>query len=147
MKALFYLWFLKTKAQLRYIFRKISSALLTLFVVLLYGGILVFSFLNCNAEPMQMNEQLHTSILFMIGFLALMVFTTLMSPKKALFMGEDAYFLFCGPFSKKHVLSYLLFQTFQQALMIEIFVIYMFAAMSMGLSYHMPDNHLDSFFH
>lgn len=136
MKALLYLWFLKTKAQLRFIFRKISSALLTIFVVLLYGGILIFSFLNCDSNAMQMSEQLHTSVLFMIGFLALLVFSTLMSPKKALFMGEDAYFLFCGPFSKKHVLSYLLFQTFQQALMIEIFVIYMFAAMSMGLSYH-----------
>ena len=90
MKALLYLWFLKTKAQLRFIFKKLSSALLTIFVVLLYGGILIFSFLNCDSNAMQMNEQLHTSIIFMIGFLALMVFTTLMSPKKALFMGEDA---------------------------------------------------------
>ena len=136
MKPLFYLWFLNTKAQLRYIFKKVSSALLTVLLVLVYGGILVFSFFNCNNEPMQMSEQLNTSILFMIGFLALLVFMTFMSPKKALFMGEDAYFLFCGPFSKKHVLGYLVFQTFLQVLMIEIFIIYLFAAMSMGLTYH-----------
>lgn len=136
MKSLVYLWYLKLKAQVRYYFRKISTAILSIFLILVYGGIFLLSFLSCNNQPMEASPQLSTAILIVVGFLALMLFSTLLSPKKALFMGEDAYFLFSGPFSRKQVLSYLSFQTLTQALMIEFFVIYMFSATSIGLSYH-----------
>jgi len=136
MKALIYLYFLKLKAQLRYYFRKLSSALLSLFLILVYGGIFLLAFLACDTSPMEMTSELSMSIMVVIGFLALMLFSTFLSKKKALFTSEDAYFLFSGPFSRSQVLSYLSFQTLTQGLMIEFFVIYMFSAMSMGLSYH-----------
>ena len=113
MKALCLLWFMKTKASLRNLFKKPSSAIFTIFVVLLYGFIFyAFFFLPKDNTLMLVNFELHSSILIFIGFLALMLFSTMLSSKKALFSGEDAYFLFSGPFHKKQIMTFLSFQTF-----------------------------------
>lgn len=116
MKTLFYLWYLKTKGTIRNLMKKPSSAIFTVFVVLLYGFIFVSLFMFKDKNPMIITTGLHTSILILIAFLALMLFSTLMSSKKALFYGEDAYFLFSGPFTRKQIMAYLTFQTVIQAL-------------------------------
>lgn len=90
MKTLFYLWYLKTKGTIRNLMKKPSSAIFTVFVVLLYGFIFVSLFMFKDKNPMIITTGLHTSILILIAFLALMLFSTLMSSKKALFYGEDA---------------------------------------------------------
>lgn len=88
MKTLFYLWYLKTKGTIRNLMKKPSSAIFTVFVVLLYGFIFVSLFMFKDKNPMIITTGLHTSILILIAFLALMLFSTLMSSKKALFYGE-----------------------------------------------------------
>ena len=85
MKTLFYLWYLKTKGTIRNLMKKPSSAIFTVFVVLLYGFIFVSLFMFKDKNPMIITTGLHTSILILIAFLALMLFSTLMSSKKALF--------------------------------------------------------------
>ena len=105
MKTLFYLWYLKTKGTIRNLMKKPSSAIFTVFVVLLYGFIFVSLFMFKDKNPMIITTGLHTSILILIAFLALMLFSTLMSSKKALFYGEDAYFLFSGPFTRKQIMA------------------------------------------
>lgn len=127
MKTLFYLWFLKTKGTIRNLMRKPTSAIFTVFIVLLYGFIFVSLFIFNDKNPMSVSVGLHTSILILIGFLALMLFSTLMSSKKALFYGEDAYFLFSGPFTRKQIMAYLSFQTVIQAIMLTFFALIFFA--------------------
>ena len=127
MKTLFYLWYLKTKGTIRNLMKKPSSAIFTVFVVLLYGFIFVSLFMFKDKNPMIITTGLHTSILILIAFLALMLFSTLMSSKKALFYGEDAYFLFSGPFTRKQIMAYLTFQTVIQAIMLGFFAMIFFA--------------------
>lgn len=104
MNTLIKLWFLKMKASIRNVMRKPSSAIFTVLMVLLYGFIFVSLFIFKDDNPMMVSVSLHSSILIMIAFLALMLFSTLMTSKKALFMGEDAYFLFSGPFTRKQIM-------------------------------------------
>ena len=68
MKTLFYLWYLKTKGTVRNLMKKPSSAIFTVFVVLLYGFIFVSLFLFKDKNPMIMTTGLHTSILILIAF-------------------------------------------------------------------------------
>lgn len=134
MKALCLLWFMKTKASLRNLFKKPSSAIFTIFVVLLYGFIFyAFFFLPKDNTLMLVNFELHSSILIFIGFLALMLFSTMLSSKKALFSGEDAYFLFSGPFHKKQIMTFLSFQTFLQSILLAFFALIFFIGMNMQI--------------
>ena len=135
MKALCLLWFMKTKASLRNLFKKPSSAIFTILVVLLYGFIFyAFFFLPKDNTLMLVNFELHSSILIFIGFLALMLFSTMLSSKKALFSGEDAYFLFSGPFHKKQIMTFLSFQTFLQSILLAFFALIFLIGMIMPIN-------------
>ena len=68
MKTLFYLWYLKTKGTIRNLMKKPSSAIFTVFVVLLYGFIFVSLFMFKDKNPMIITTGLHTSILILIAF-------------------------------------------------------------------------------
>ena len=75
MKSLCLLWFMKTKATVRNLFKKPSSAIFTIFIVLLYGFVFYsFLFLPKDQSYMAVNFELHSSILLFVGFLALMLF-------------------------------------------------------------------------
>ena len=136
MKTLLRLWFLKSKANIRNLFKKPTSAIFTVCMVLLYGFIIISMFtIKRSPSPMMVTMDLHTSILVLIGFLALMLFSTLMSSKKALFYGNDAFFLFSGPFTRKQIMAYLTLQTIVQSVMIGFFALIFFVGMSNGLSF------------
>lgn len=135
MKALCLLWFMKTKASLRNLFKKPSSAIFTILIVLLYGFIFYsFFFLPKDNTLMLVNFELHSSILIFIGFLALMLFSTMLTSKKALFHGEDAYFLFSGPFHKKQIMTFLSFQTFLQSIFVAFFALIFFIGLNMQMT-------------
>src|SRR5699024_12786928 len=51
-----------------------------------------------------------------------------------LFSGEDAYFLFSGPFHKKQIMTFLTFQTFLQSILLSFFALIFFIGMNMGIS-------------
>lgn len=133
MKTLYRLWFLKTKATLRNLLKKPSSAIFTILVVLFYGFIIGAYLMKPNSMNMNVTFQLHAAILMLIGFLALMLFSTLMSSRKALFNGEDAYFLFSGPFTKRQIMVYLTFQTIIQSLLLAAMALLFFIGMSGGM--------------
>ncbi|WP_028044365.1 putative ABC exporter domain-containing protein [Candidatus Stoquefichus massiliensis] len=136
MKTLFYLWFLKTKANIRNLFKKPASAIFTILMILLYGFIFVSLFTIHNQTTMIVNYDLHSSILLIIAFLAMMLFSTMMTSKKALFFGEDAFYLFGGPFTRKQIMAYLTMQTIIQSLFIGLFALVFFAGISGGLEFN-----------
>lgn len=126
MSALQKLWFTKIKANIRNLFKKASSAIFTILMVLIYGGIIVslfFSDAPSQIGAMYMMD-IHTVILTTLGFVALMVFSIVFQKRKSLFMQEDAFYLFSGPFSRKQVIRYLMAQTILQALLLGLLSLY-----------------------
>ena len=136
MKTLIYLWFLKSKANIRNLFKKPASAIFTVLMILLYGFIFVALFLGNEQTNMSVSYDLHSSILLIIAFLAMMLFSTMMSSKKALFFGEDAFYLFGGPFTRKQIMAYLTLQTIVQSLFISLFALVFFAGFSSGVAFN-----------
>ena len=65
-----------------------------------------------------------------------MLFATLMQSKKALFTGEDAFYLFTGPFTRRQVMSYLTFQTIIQAFLLALISLVFLAAFSGGAGFN-----------
>lgn len=132
MKPLLKLSFLKTKGTIRNLFKNKVSGVFTIIMVLAYGGLLVGLFTMDNGAMSSANVDLHISILLLIGFLAIMLFATLMQSRKALFSGEDAFYLFTGPFTRRQIMRYLTFQTVLQGLLLGLFCLFFFAAFSSG---------------
>lgn len=119
MSALQKLWFLKIKTNIRNLYKKPASAIFTTLMVIIYGGIFgALLFMDKTAITAGMMIDVHTSILIVLGFVALMVCTTLFQKRKALFFENDAFYLFSGPFSRKQVMRYLMSQTILQAVML-----------------------------
>ena len=77
------LWYLKQKAMLRNLFRKPASAILTIFMILIYGVITIS--LLINPAQVYVMKDLHMAVLCSIGFSALLTFSLLLSKRKALF--------------------------------------------------------------
>ena len=51
MKSLLYLSFLKVKGTVRNQFRTPASALITIFLILLYGGLVIMAFVTSSDNP------------------------------------------------------------------------------------------------
>lgn len=135
MKSLCLLWFLKTRASVRNLLSKPSSAIFTVFMFIVYGFVFYsFLFMPKDNAYMIVNFELHSSILIFIGFLALLLFSTMLSSRKALFYGEDAYFLFSGPFHKRQIMIFLTFQTVLQSILLSFFALVFFIGMNMGVN-------------
>ena len=78
MKSLFYLSITKWKGTIRNQFRSISSGILTIFMILLYGGLFLAVFLiPSDAVSEVMNMQFNTAVLMGLGVLALLCVTVL----------------------------------------------------------------------
>lgn len=133
MKALCMLWLLKIKGNIRNIFRKPSSAIFTIVMVLLYG--FLFSTLLFSKGSIKLGFELHTSIIILIAFLAIMMFATMMNSNKALFHGEDAYYLFAGPFTRKQINAYFILYTSLASLGLSLFALLFFLGFSDGITF------------
>lgn len=84
MKSLVYLSMMKWKGTIRNQFRSIGSGILTIFMVLLYGGLFVAVFLiPSDAMREVMNMQFNTALLMGLGVLALLCVTVFMNKRKA----------------------------------------------------------------
>lgn len=130
MNALAKLWFMKLKAKIRNQFNRPLSAIFTILIIIFYGFIIV-SALQYNEEISSvMSLDFHASIMIAIGFTALMMFMTLVQKRKALFFGEDAYYLFSGPFSREQVMKYLLSQSIMQSLLFGALSLFIMICMS-----------------
>ena len=133
MKSLFYLSMTKWKGTIRNQFRSISSGILTIFMVFLYGGLFVAVFLiPSDAMSEVMNMQFNTALLMGLGVLALLCVTVLMNKRKALVYDTDAFYLFAGPYTRKQINGFILVQTWFQSAIYGLICSYVTAMMSFG---------------
>lgn len=133
MKSLLYLSMTKWKGTIRNQFRSISSGILTIFMVLLYGGLFVAVFLiPSDAMSEVMNMQFNTALLMGLGVLALLCVTVLMNKRKALVYDTDAFYLFAGPYTRKQINGFILVQTWFQSAIYGLICSYVTAMMSFG---------------
>ena len=136
MGILFKLWLLKLKGTIRNLFKHKLSGVFVIIMIIFYGVIIISLFNIDNTQMISTNKNdFHISILILIGFLALLLFSTLMQSKKALFYGEDAFYLFTGPFTKRQIMSYLTFQTTVQSALLSLIGLVIFAFFSVGSGY------------
>ncbi|QQK07272.1 putative ABC exporter domain-containing protein [Miniphocaeibacter halophilus] len=118
MTALQKLWFYKQKGIIRNLFRKPSSAIITVLIVVFYGFIIVGALLSKDQIAVYTATLgVQKSIMIIIGFTAFMMVTMLFSSRKALFYEQEAFYLFSGPFTKKQQMKYLLAQTILQSIL------------------------------
>lgn len=126
MKSLIKLSLLKMRGQVRALFSKPTSAIATIFMVLLYGAIIVGNFMNSSSEDViGMSIDIHIGVLVSLGMSALMVIMQLMNKNKAMLMGEDAFYLLGGPFSRRQVQSFVVGYTYVQAIYMSLLSLFM----------------------
>ena len=133
MKSLIYLSLTKLKGMIRNQFRSLGSGILTIFMVLLYGGLFVMVFTSSSAYvPETMGMQINNALLMGTGCLALLCITLVMNKRKALVYDTDAFYLFAGPYSRKQVNGFILLQTVTQSVLYSLLCCYITAMMSIG---------------
>lgn len=133
MKSLVYLSMMKWKGTIRNQFRSIGFGILTIFIVLLYGGLFVAVFLiPSDAMREVMNMQFNTALLMGLGVLALLCVTVFMNKRKALVYDTDAFYLFAGPYTRKQINCFILVQTWFQSAIYGLICSYITAMMSFG---------------
>lgn len=133
MKSLGLLWLLKIKSQIRNIFKKPSSAILTIFIIVVYG-IMFIQLLTPQQQMVGINLDMHISITLLVVCLALLMLSTMLSKNNVLFFGEDAYYLFAGPFNRKQINIYLILQTIVSSFLLALVAVIFFLAFSKGMS-------------
>ncbi len=127
MKSLIKLSLLKIRGQIRALFSKPSSAITTIAIVLLYGAIVVGNMMSGEVQTaMGMTLDIHIAVLVSLGMTALMVLMQLLNKNKAMLMGEDAFYLLGGPFTRRQVQSFVVGYTYVQAIymsLLSLFVV------------------------
>lgn len=134
MKLLIRLWLLKQKAVIRNLFRKWTSAVFTIAMVIIYGGLFYMMLKSNERVGASFNlKSVHLSILLGLGFSAIMIFTQLLQKRKALFYEQDSFYLFSGPFTKTEVMGYLMLQSLLGASTFALFAIFVMVSFSSGM--------------
>lgn len=134
MKLLIRLWITKQKAVLRNLFRKWTSALFTIVMVVIYSGLFYMMLKSNERVGASFNlKSVHLSVLLGLGFSAIMIFTQLLQKRKALFYEQDSFYLFSGPFTKTEVMGYLILQSLLGASTFALFAIFVMVSFSSGM--------------
>jgi len=133
MSPLVRLWLVKQKGTLRNLFRKPASAIMTIFMIVVYGG-LICLLLFADVGDLQM-QSLHNAVLLSIGFTAIISFSMLLQKRKALFYENDSFYLFCGPFRRAQIMRFLMGQTLIQAFMLALLSSFMFICFGAGIPF------------
>ncbi len=127
MKYLYVLPFIKLKGKIRNIYRKPVSAIITTLALLLMIGGAVAIFTNASIESMIANmASLELIILGYIGFMLFMMGVFVFQKRTALLEKQDATYVLCGPYSKKDVMTYIVFQSVLSSIMIQLFFLVYF---------------------
>lgn len=136
MNALVTLYLLKLKGQIRNVFSKPSSAIMTIILMLIYGGGFVAMLMNPDMAMSMMNiESIQGAIMISIGFTALMVGSLLMQKRSALFYESDAFYLFAGPFKRSQVMHFLMSNTLLSSLLFGAISLLMLVFLGSGIAY------------
>lgn len=78
---------------------------------------------------------LNTSIMIGIGFTAMLVGIMLLQKRKALFMENEAFYLFSGPFNRPQIMRYLMSSNLLSALMCGLVSIFMMVTLGQSLAF------------
>ena len=136
MNALVKLYILKLKGQIRNVFSKPSSAIITSLIILLYGGGFIGMLMTPDMTMSMMNIQnIQSAIMISIGFTGLMVGSLLMQKRSALFYENDAFYLFSGPFKRSQVMHYLMSNTILSSLLFGAISMLMLVFLGSGIAY------------
>ena len=136
MMALIYLYYLRIKGIVRSMFSKVSTAVFTCVMLLIYGGLFVLM-LNNEAQSIYTADAVTMSmaVLVGIGFTALMVITMLLQKRKALFMEPDAFYLFTGPFPRASIMRFIMLQSLASSLLCGALSIFMLVIFMNGVAF------------
>lgn len=139
MNALVKLWFLKLKGNIRNIFSKPTSAIFAILIIVLYGGLFIFSLMSGDDTLSMANfGSINNLILLILALNAFMIFAMLMQKKKALFFENDSFYLFAGPFKQSQVMKFLMSSIIMSALMLSAFSLIMMVLFGMDMAYDVP---------
>ena len=139
MRSLLFLSFLKMKGAVRNQFRTPASALITILLILLYGGLVIMAFAASSDNPMAKGTlDTNSALLIGIGMTALFAFTVMLNKRKALVFDTDAYYLFAGPYTRKQVNGYIMLQSLRQGVLYSLLGCYMIAMFSMTGYFTIP---------
>ncbi len=117
MNALSYLFFVKLKAQLRRLFSKPTSAIVTLLVVGFFGFSIYSAVRNREMMSAMMNVQsVQGWMMLFCGYVLFLMTIMILQKRSAIVTRDDAQFIFAGPFTRKQTLAYLLIETVEGSL-------------------------------
>lgn len=117
MNALSYLFFVKLKAQLRRLFSKPTSAIVTLLVVGFFGFSIYSAVQNREMMSAMMNVQsVQGWMMLFCGYVLFLMTIMILQKRTAIVTRDDAQFIFAGPFTRKQTLAYLLIETVEGSL-------------------------------
>lgn len=117
MNALSYLFFVKLKAQLRRLFSKPTSAIVTLLVVGFFGFSIYSAVRNREMMSAMMNIQsVQGWMMLFCGYVLFLMTIMILQKRSAIVTRDDAQFIFAGPFTRKQTLAYLLIETVEGSL-------------------------------
>ena len=117
MNALSYLFFVKLKAQLRRLFSKPVSAIVTLFVLAFFGFSIYSAVSNREMMSAMMNVQsVQGWMMLFCGYVLFLMTVMILQKRSAIVTRDDAQFIFAGPFTRKQTLAYLLIETVEGSL-------------------------------
>ena len=127
------------KGAVRNQFRTPASALITILLILLYGGLVIMAFAASSDNPMAKGTlDTNSALLIGIGMTALFAFTVMLNKRKALVFDTDAYYLFAGPYTRKQVNGYIMLQSLRQGVLYSLLGCYMIAMFSMTGYFTIP---------
>lgn len=136
MKVLMKLYLVKLKATIRNLFKKPMSAIFTVLMILLYGGLIVMALAHPGIALSMGNVQdIAMVILINIGFSALMITTMMMQKKIVLFTEEDAFYLFTAPFKRSMVMQYLMVSVISSALLFAAINLFMIVMLGSNIAF------------
>ena len=137
MKSLIKLWIYKQKGTIRNLFRKPSSAIFTIILILFYGWIIFNSLFNDNkmSGALTASINLETGVLISLAMTAALSMIVLMAKRTALVYEEDAFYLFAGPYTQSVTQKFISLQTFLQSFFYSLLSLVMMILMMNGISY------------
>lgn len=132
MSALSYLFFVKLKAQIRRLFSKPSSAIITLLIIGFFGFSIYSAVANREVMSAMMNVQsVQGWMMLFCGYVLFLMTIMILQKRTAIVTRDDAQFIFAGPFTRRQTLAYLLIETVEGSLIYALIaVVYILMMMS-----------------
>lgn len=139
MNALIKLYLYKMKGQIRNVFSKPSSAIVTILLLLIYVGGFVMILLNPDQMMSMVNiDSIQTGIMIAVGFNAIMIASLLLQKRSALFFENDSFYMFTGPFKRSQIMRYLMSSSLLSSVMFGGISALMLVFFGGGVGYTIP---------